>query len=136
MMQCERCGQDGATPCDIAVVQPDGAAPLPVPFVLCPSCQAFAASIAPLQSEDELTDDSAWLASIEPIIELAQDIAAMQREVDQLRARLSEKKKVLRLKVRRLDESLHERQWRRMIDEQQLAGETAAVFWLEKYRRR
>ncbi len=135
-MQCERCGQQDATPCEIALAHPDADGNHVVTFVLCPSCQAFAAGITPLHSEDELTDDSAWLASIAPIIDLSNEIAAMQREVDMLRARISEKKKVLRLKVRHLDDSVNESQWRRMIEEQQLSGETATVFWLEKYRRR
>jgi hypothetical protein len=92
--------------------------------------------IAPIHSEDEITDDSAWMSRIDPLIDLANEIATMQRQVDALRAKLTEKKKLLRHKVRYLEDALNEAQWSRMITEQQMAGETATVFWLERYRKR
>jgi hypothetical protein len=137
LMICERCGTEGATPCEIEIQQPgqpDNATT--TLFALCPDCQSFVASIQPLQSEDEITSDSNWLSRIDPIVELANDISAMQQQIDQLRARITDKKKKLRLNVRSLDESLNDAQWQRMIDEQRMSGELSAIFWLEKYRRR
>lgn len=142
LVQCERCGREGATPCTVAMLHPDNddddttTTTTSTLFMLCPDCQAFVEDIQPLQSEDEITSDSEWLSRIETITSMANDISAMQQEVDQLRARMTERKKLLRLKVRELDDALNDVQWHRMIEEQKMSGQTAAVFWLEKYRRR
>ncbi len=133
---CERCGATGATPYDVSKQESPSHPPDTVIFTLCPQCQTFVQSIEPICSEDEITGDNDWLSRIEPLQTLANDIAARQREIDGLRAKLTEKKKQLRLKVRQLDESLNDAQWSRMIEEQQLSGETATVFWLERYRKR
>ncbi|NJN66703.1 MAG: hypothetical protein HC884_08250 [Chloroflexaceae bacterium] len=139
LMLCERCGGAGAVPCEVKIWRPDGerahSAETEV-FALCPDCRAFVASIQPIRSDDEITGDSAWLAHIGPLTELANEISAMQRQMDRLRGRMMEKKKGLRLKVRQLEEQLNDAQWSRMIAHQRLEGETAVVFWLEKYGRR
>lgn len=139
LMLCERCGRVGATPCDVEIRRSDGGRGHHFEtevFALCTDCQAFVAGIQPLLSEDELTSDSDWLAHIGPVTDLANEISAMQRQIDRLRTRITEKKQGLRLKVRQLDEKLNDAQWSRMIAHQQMAGETAVVFWLEKYCRR
>ncbi len=136
LMLCERCGAEGATPYEIRIQRTPTSAVETVLFTLCPACQGFADSIEPMQSEDEITADSDWLAHIEPITELANDISAMQRQIDHLRVRITEKKKLLRHKVQSLDGTLTPTQWHRMIEEQHMAGETATVFWLEKYSKR
>lgn len=134
LMLCERCGTEGATPTDVAIA--NKTTKRTVSFVLCPDCQTFAESVQPLQSEDEITGDSEWMSRIDPILDLANQVATMQHQIDQLRVQITEKKKVLKLKVRSLDGRLNDGQWARMIEEQQLSGESSAVFWLEKYRRR
>lgn len=136
LMLCERCGATGATPYEIRIQRTPTGAVEKVLFTLCPACQGFAGSIQPIQNEDEITADSDWLAHMEPITELANDISTMQRQMDQLRTRITERKKILRRKVQSLDGMLTPTQWRRMIEELQMTGETATVFWLEKYSKR
>lgn len=134
---CERCGSESANPHDVEIFMnddaPDANETERVAYFLCDACAEFLHARQPVFSS-EIVDESAMIASLGPIRAMVTDVSRMQAEIDALRGQITHKKTYLRHAVRKLCTTISEEQWRRLIQAEQMKGESSLVFWLEKYR--